>query len=274
MARGLSGIGEGLREMAQVVRESMAERDAELRLALGVDEGVIDPEQARALDRAADADHDPAAGDHDRAPAATAAPSLGRGRPPPPPRPLLVTRAHDRMIPMETAEIRRRWLKFFGDNGHTVVPSAPLPFDDPNLLFVAAGMVPFMPYFLGQETRALPARDQRAEVRAHPRHRGGRPDHPARHVLPDERQLQLRRLLQGRRHRAGLGAGHPLAVGRRLRPAGEGPARHDLPGRRRGYRAVEAHRRPARREDRAAGQEGQLLAHGRSPARAARARRS
>ncbi|HET8615971.1 MAG TPA: alanine--tRNA ligase [Actinomycetales bacterium] len=53
---------------------------------------------------------------------------------------------------METAEIRRRWLQYFADSGHTVVPSAPLPFDDPNLLFVAAGMVPFVPYFVGQET--------------------------------------------------------------------------------------------------------------------------
>ena len=53
---------------------------------------------------------------------------------------------------METAEIRRRWLTFFEEKGHTVVPSAPLPFDDPNLLFVAAGMVPFVPYFVGQET--------------------------------------------------------------------------------------------------------------------------
>jgi alanyl-tRNA synthetase len=53
---------------------------------------------------------------------------------------------------METAEIRRRWLRFFGDNGHTVVPSSPLLFDDPNLLFVNAGMVPFVPYFIGQET--------------------------------------------------------------------------------------------------------------------------
>ena len=61
----------------------------------------------------------------------------------------------------------------------------------------------------------MEARDQRAEVRAHPRHRGGRQDHPARHVLPDERQLLLRRLLQGRRHRAGLGAGH-RRPGRRL----------------------------------------------------------
>ncbi|MDO5698800.1 MAG: alanine--tRNA ligase [Dermatophilus congolensis] len=53
---------------------------------------------------------------------------------------------------METAEIRRRWLRFFESKGHTVVPSAPLVYDDPNLLFVNAGMVPFKPYFLGQET--------------------------------------------------------------------------------------------------------------------------
>ncbi|GAA1778538.1 MAG: alanine--tRNA ligase [Actinobacteria bacterium] len=53
---------------------------------------------------------------------------------------------------METAEIRRRWLNFFESKGHLVVPSAPLIHDDPNLLFVNAGMVPFKPYFLGQET--------------------------------------------------------------------------------------------------------------------------
>src|SRR6185369_13301303 len=53
---------------------------------------------------------------------------------------------------METAEIRRRWLRFFESRGHAVVPSAPLLYDDPNLLFVNAGMVPFKPYFLGQET--------------------------------------------------------------------------------------------------------------------------
>ncbi|MCK5891226.1 MAG: alanine--tRNA ligase [Aeromicrobium sp.] len=53
---------------------------------------------------------------------------------------------------METAEIRRRFLAHFETAGHTVVPSAPLLFDDPNLLFVNAGMVPFKPYFLGQET--------------------------------------------------------------------------------------------------------------------------
>ena len=54
---------------------------------------------------------------------------------------------------MKTAEIKRRFLAHFGDNGHTVVPSAPLPaIDDPNLLFINAGMVQFVPYFLGQRT--------------------------------------------------------------------------------------------------------------------------
>ena len=53
---------------------------------------------------------------------------------------------------METAQIRRRWLTFFEGHGHTVVPSASLLHDDPNLLFVNAGMVPFKPFFLGQET--------------------------------------------------------------------------------------------------------------------------
>ncbi|HHU11349.1 MAG TPA: alanine--tRNA ligase [Intrasporangiaceae bacterium] len=53
---------------------------------------------------------------------------------------------------METAEIRRRWLTFFEKNGHAVVPSAPLIHEDPNLLFVNAGMVQFKPYFLGQES--------------------------------------------------------------------------------------------------------------------------
>ena len=58
---------------------------------------------------------------------------------------------------MESAEIRSRWLRFFeSDNQqgltHTVVPSASLIADDPNLLLVNAGMVPFKPFFLGEVT--------------------------------------------------------------------------------------------------------------------------
>ncbi|MQA79861.1 MAG: alanine--tRNA ligase [Streptosporangiales bacterium] len=52
---------------------------------------------------------------------------------------------------MKTAEIARRFVRFFEERGHTVVPSAALPFDDPTLLFVNAGMVPFKPFFLGDE---------------------------------------------------------------------------------------------------------------------------
>ena len=53
---------------------------------------------------------------------------------------------------MDTAEIRRRFVAHFERAAHTAVPSASLILDDPNLLFVNAGMVPFKPYFLGQET--------------------------------------------------------------------------------------------------------------------------
>jgi alanyl-tRNA synthetase len=58
---------------------------------------------------------------------------------------------------VESAEIRSRWLRFFeSDNRqgltHTVVSSASLIADDPNLLLVNAGMVPFKPYFLGEIT--------------------------------------------------------------------------------------------------------------------------
>jgi hypothetical protein len=74
VARGLAGLGDGLRELAAVVREGMDQRDLELRLALGIDEGAIDPARAQALIERPTGDHEaPGAplgrdplGDHER----------------------------------------------------------------------------------------------------------------------------------------------------------------------------------------------------------------
>lgn len=49
LGRSAASLADGLRDLADAVREGMAEREQELRLALGVDAGTVDPEQARAL---------------------------------------------------------------------------------------------------------------------------------------------------------------------------------------------------------------------------------
>ena len=121
---------------------------------------------------------------------------------------------------------------------------------------------------------AVRPRGQRAEVRAHPRHRGRRQDHPARHVLRDVRQLLLRRLLQGRRHRARLGPGHPADRRRRLRAARGQALPQRLRRRRRGGRALEEGHRAARRPDRPARARRRTTGRWACPGRAARARRS
>ncbi|EJU11344.1 alanyl-tRNA ligase [Sphingomonas sp. LH128] len=56
-----------------------------------------------------------------------------------------------------TNDIRRSFLDYFASNGHEAVRSAPLvPYNDPTLMFVNAGMVPFKNVFTGLETRATP----------------------------------------------------------------------------------------------------------------------
>lgn len=53
---------------------------------------------------------------------------------------------------MRTSEIAKRYLQYFQSNGHMVVPSASLISPNPTTLFTIAGMVPFIPYLLGEQT--------------------------------------------------------------------------------------------------------------------------
>ena len=53
---------------------------------------------------------------------------------------------------MKAIEIRNKYLKFFENHGHKVIPSAPLiPENDPSVLFTTAGMQPLVPYLLGEK---------------------------------------------------------------------------------------------------------------------------
>ncbi len=60
--------------------------------------------------------------------------------------------ASSSLNPPRTAnELRRSFSDFFAERGHSIVPSASLIPHDPTLMFTVAGMVPFKPYFMGDE---------------------------------------------------------------------------------------------------------------------------
>ena len=53
---------------------------------------------------------------------------------------------------MKAIEIRNKYLNFFKEHGHAIIPSAPLiPENDPSVLFTTAGMQPLVPYLLGEK---------------------------------------------------------------------------------------------------------------------------
>ena len=53
---------------------------------------------------------------------------------------------------MKAIEIRNKYLNFFKNHGHSIIPSAPvIPENDPSVLFTTAGMQPLVPYLLGQK---------------------------------------------------------------------------------------------------------------------------
>src|SRR3546814_12993819 len=65
-----------------------------------------------------------------------------------------------------TNDIRRSFLDYFVSQGHTAVPSAPLvPHNDPTLMFVNAGMVPFKNVFTGLEKRDYSTAASRSDER-------------------------------------------------------------------------------------------------------------
>ena len=176
---------------------------------------------------------------------------------------------------MHTADIRHRWLDLLRRprSHRRALGLARQRRPDAALHGRRHGAVRPVPH--RPRARAVPARDERAEVRAHPRHRGGRQDAAARHVLPDERQLLVRRLLQGEARSATPGSCSPTSES----DGGfgfdrEGPLGHRLQGRRRGGRPSGS--RSAGLPDERIQRLDKDTTTGRpvSPARPARARRS
>ena len=175
---------------------------------------------------------------------------------------------------VQTHEITRRFTDHFTKAGHTRVPSASLILDDPNLLFVNAGMVQFKPYFLGQVPPPYPrATSIQKCVRTGDIDEVGK---TTRHntffqmagnfsfgdYFKEGAIEYAWNLFTASQDAGGYGFDPDLHLG------------HRLPRRRRGLRAVAEDQRPARGADPAPRRRGQLLGHGRARGRAGPARRS
>ena len=108
-------------------------------------------------------------------------------------------------LPSSSEEIRRAFIDFFVERDHEFRPSASLIPTDPTLLMTAAGMVlPFKPYFLGEEEPPWLRAVSGPEVCANDRHRHHRNHEEASQFLRNVGQLQLWRLLQGKGDSMGL----------------------------------------------------------------------
>ena len=112
-----------------------------------------------------------------------------------------------------TNDIRRSFLDYFEGQGHARVPSAPLvPHNDPTLMFVNAGMVPFKNVFTGLESRPY---STAVESEMRPRRRQAQRPRQCRlhrappHLLRNARQFLVRRLFQGAGDRPRLDPAHP-----------------------------------------------------------------
>ena len=57
------------------------------------------------------------------------------------------------MKPLKSYELRAKYLEFFKQHGHAIIPSASLiiPENDPTVLFTTAGMHPLVPYLMGEK---------------------------------------------------------------------------------------------------------------------------
>ena len=144
---------------------------------------------------------------------------------------------------MQTHEIARRFTDHFVKAGHTRVPSASLIREDPTLLFINAGMVPFKPYFLGQAPPPYPRATSDAEVRAHRRHRQRRHAPPGTTRSSRWPATSPSATTSRPAPSSTPGTWSPAAGRRRLRLRPRPDLGHRLRGRRRGRRAVAGDRR-------------------------------